>query len=152
MTTVSTIMTTKVISVAPELPLERLIRLLVDHNVSGVPVVDKSGRPIGMVSRSDLISDDYAWAESRESMPWQRIAGQAVADDAELFSERNLAARTVEDLMTTAALEVSASATIREAAQMMINHHVHRLPVIDEGARMVGIVTTFDIARWVARS
>jgi CBS domain-containing protein len=149
---VSSIMSRKVIAVTPDLPIERLILLLVDENISGTPVVDSLGRPLGMVSKSDLVADDYDWAELRqEALPWQRIAGSHVANDEELFAERLLASQTVADIMTSVALTVREHVSISRAAAMMVSNHIHRLPVVDDQGCVIGIVTTFDIARWVAQ-
>lgn len=127
--TVSSIMTSAVITVAPEVSLEALISLLVDQNISGVPVVDAEGVTIGMVSKSDLISEASDWADLSARIP-----------------ER----RTVADVMTFAPVSVPLTASVQEASALMVSHHVHRLTVVDAHARLVGIVTTFDITRWVA--
>ncbi len=126
---VSSIMTSAVITVAPEVSLEALISLLVDENISGVPVVDAEGVTIGMVSKSDLLSE---------------------ASDLADLSARTPERRTVADVMTSAPVSVPLSASIQEASALMVSHHVHRLTVVDAQARLVGIVTTFDITRWVA--
>ena len=152
MTTVATIMTTRVTTVGPELPLYDLICLLVDKNVNGAPVIDHLGRAVGMVSKSDLIWEDHDWAESRQTMvSWKKIAGRRVAEDAELMEERNLGGRTVADVMTSGALCILPTASIKDASRLMISNRVHRLPVVDENEKLVGIVTTYDITRWVAQ-
>ena len=53
--------------------------------------------------------------------------------------------------MTTSAIAVLPTATIRETSELMVRHRIHRVPVVDHTDAMVGIVTTFDITRWVAR-
>ncbi len=149
--TVSSIMTRNVITVGPELPLDKLISLLVDQNISGVPVVDARGLPIGMVSKSDLVSEEYDWADLREEAHnSRRLAGLLVGEEPEPPDARNFVRRTVADVMTNAALSILPTATVREASALMVSHHVHRLTVIDQSARLVGIVTTFDVTRWVA--
>lgn len=153
MTTVASIMSTRVTTVPVDLPLYELICLLVDKNVGGAPVVDGLGRAIGMVSRSDLIWEDHDWAETRRLvLSWKGIAGRRVVEDDGLFDERNLAAQTVADVMTSGALSVLPSTTVQDASRLMISNRVHRLPVVDENEILVGIVTTYDITRWVART
>ncbi|MBS1149851.1 MAG: putative transcriptional regulator, contains C-terminal domain [Myxococcaceae bacterium] len=153
MTTVATIMSRKVTTVPSHLPLYDLICLLVDSNVSGAPVVDAQGRAIGMVSKSDLVWEDHDWAEGRRALiSWKRIAGRKVEADEDLFDERNLANKTVADVMTSGALSVLPSTSIKEASRLMISNRVHRLPVVDEHELLVGIVTTFDVTRWVAQA
>jgi len=153
MNTVASIMSRKVTTVRPDLPLAQLIRLLTDLNISGAPVVDAHGNPLGMVTQSDLIWEDHDWAETAQlAEPWRRIVGREAAADTGLFDERNLAGHTVADVMTTGALTVLPSASIKDVSRLMISNHVHRLIVVDEQSKLVGIVTTFDIVRWVAAS
>jgi CBS domain-containing protein len=152
MSTVARIMTKGVTTVGPELPLYELICLLVDTNISGAPVVDTEGRAIGMVTQSDLIWEDHDWAETcRALTSWKRIGGRRVAADLELFEDRKLATLTVADVMTTGTVAVLPTTTIEDASRLMINNHVHRLSVVDESQHLVGIVTTYDITRWVAQ-
>ncbi len=151
--TVATIMIAPVATVQADLPLYDLICLLVDLNVSGFPVVDAQGHAIGMVSKSDLIWEDHDWAEARQTvLSWGKMAGRKVAQDIELIDERNLGSRTVADVMTSGSLSVLPTDSIKTASRLMIANHVHRLSVVDENAVLVGIVTTFDIARWVAQT
>src|SRR5438132_5004155 len=73
--TVGDIMSHKVVAVRPELPIESLILLLVDEGFGAVPVVDAEHRPIGMASKTDLVFDDYEWAELRDEAVWlKRVA------------------------------------------------------------------------------
>lgn len=146
-------MTTRVTTVGPELPLYELICLLVDTNISGAPVVDAQGRAIGMVSQSDLIWEDHDWAETcRALTSRKRNARRTDAADAEPFEDRPLTSRTVADVMTTGSLSVLPTTTIQDASRLMISNHVHRLSVVDESQRLVGIITTYDITRWVAQA
>src|SRR4051812_24557541 len=68
--TVGDIMSRRVVATRPEMPIESLILLLVDEAIGAVPVVDAENRPIGMVSKSDLVFDDYEWAELRDETFW----------------------------------------------------------------------------------
>ncbi|MBS1151982.1 MAG: hypothetical protein H6Q89_3680 [Myxococcaceae bacterium] len=149
---VSKIMSRKVISVTPQLPIEQLILLLVDEDIGGALVVDPQGRAIGTVSKSDLVADDYEWAKMRqETQPWQRIGGSRVARDEELFTERLRASQIVADIMSPITYSITPEATIARAAALMVANHLHRLPVLDADGRVVGIVTNFDITRWMAQ-
>ncbi len=148
---VSSIMTRSVVTVTERLSLAELICLLVDKAVGGVPVVDGAGHLLGMVSKSDLVWEDHDWAESMRGLAgWQKIAGKKVADDEGLVNERNLAGLTVGDVMTRGALSVKPEDSVQDAARAMMAHRVHRLGVVDSAGRLVGIVTTYDVARWVA--
>ncbi|MBS1148707.1 MAG: putative signal transduction protein with domain [Myxococcaceae bacterium] len=158
---ISTIMSSRVISVTPRLPLCALIRLLADENIGGAPVVDETGRPVGIVSKSDLIFDDYdvictcdrteVSSTGKGRVHWQKVAGSRVSEHGELFDGRNFATSTVADVMTSNPLVVLPTATISETSELMVKRRIHRVPVVDENAQLVGMVTTFDITRWVAR-
>lgn len=152
-TPVSAIMSTRLVTVRASLPVPDLICLLVDRNVGGAPVIDAMGHPVGMVSKSDLVWEDHDWAESVRGMAdWKKMGGRAVERDEGLESERNLASLTVGDVMTLGALSVLPTTSVPEAARLMISNRVHRLSVVDADEKLVGIVTTYDVTRWVAES
>jgi CBS domain-containing protein len=142
-TPVAEIMTRKVISVTADLRIEQLILLLIHENVSGVPVVDRHGRPIGIVSKTDLVADDYDWAELREET-------RRLDHGADLFIERLFASKTVGDIMTSGVLTAHESLAIPAAGGIMAESHTHRLPVVNDGGDLVGIVSSLDVSRWVA--
>lgn len=141
-TPVSKLMTRKVVAVTADLRIEQLILLLIHENISGVPVVDASGRPIGIVSKTDLVADDYDWAELREEA--RRLNGD------EMFVEHPFVSSTVADIMTSGALTAPETMTVPAAAALMADSHAHRLPIVNEADELVGIISTLDIARWVA--
>ncbi len=150
---VGDIMSRKVIAVRADLPIESLILLLVDESVAAVPVVDENHRPIGMASKSDLVFDRYEWAELRdEASCLRRVARYAGAPDeaddprvAEL-----LRSKTVRDVMSGDPLTVTAHTRVIDAARLMAERHVHGCPVVGADGRLVAMVTTLDVARWVA--
>jgi CBS domain-containing protein len=125
--------------------------VLVDSNVGGAPVVDRAGHAIGMVSKSDLVWEDHDWAESMRALAdWQKIGGSKVARDEGLLNERNFASLTVGEVMTRGALSVLPEVAVDEAARLMIANRVHRLSVVNAANTLVGVLTTYDITRWVA--
>ncbi|HEY8208289.1 MAG TPA: CBS domain-containing protein, partial [Myxococcaceae bacterium] len=63
---VSALMTRKVISVRTTLPVRAVLMVLVEHGISGAPVVDAAGRPVGMVSITDLLHEQYDQIEDEE--------------------------------------------------------------------------------------
>jgi CBS domain-containing protein len=138
---VSDVMTRGVISVTPSMRLRDVARLLSEHQVSGVPVVDDDGRIIGVLSEGDLLAKQLSHPVSRR-MPLEWILGEHHDTD-EL---RRRAATTAGEAMTSPALTIEADRPIREAAARMIERHVNRLPVVAAG-RLVGIVTRADLVR-----
>ncbi|MEN8182231.1 MAG: CBS domain-containing protein [Myxococcota bacterium] len=141
------VMETHVITVSPELPLLDLHRVFVEEEIHGAPVVDETGRVLGIVSSADLLRavDDEGATHSGPPPAYLR----------ELFEERGgfalpdeLHARLeelcVSDIMTSGGVTVSPETPIDEVASQMRRYRIHRLPVVS-GSRLEGIVTTFDL-------
>jgi CBS domain-containing protein len=127
---VAELMQTDVQSVAPDAPVADAALTMADAHVSGLPVVDRSGRLVGVISTTDVIA-----AEEESEAPESRVA---------VFNETS-----VRDLMTPKAVTIRPEATIKEAAQLLLYADVHRLFVVD-GDRLVGVISTTDIVRVVA--
>ncbi|MGH3082925.1 MAG: CBS domain-containing protein [Gaiellaceae bacterium] len=137
---VQEVMTREVITVSPEEPLKHVATLLLERRVSGVPVVDLDGRLVGVVSEGDLLFKEAGERPRRRP----RFLGAATRT-----SEKR-AATTAGDAMTSPALTVAPTATVAQAAALMLERDVNRLPVVDQGA-LVGIVTRADLIRAFAR-
>lgn len=139
-------MTTKVTSVMTARPVmatettgfKEIASLLAEHRISALPVVNEVGRLVGVVSESDLLLketfDPLDHSHLLESSHKRRDRAKAGA----------LLAR---DLMTSPALSIGPSAVITEAARLMHDKNVKRLPVVDENGRVVGIVTRGDLLK-----
>jgi CBS domain-containing protein len=138
---VSDVMTRDPISVTDEMPLREVARILSEHQISGVPVVDDEGGCIGVVSEADLLIKQLGRPMSRR-LPIEWIIGER-HDPAEL---RRRAALTAGQAMSSPAVTISPDRPIREAAATMVDRKVNRLPVMDDG-RLVGIVTRADLVR-----
>lgn len=118
--------------VGEELSAEELARLFATHKVSGVPVVDEDARPVGVVSRTDLLRAP----DEEEEVPV-------------LHPER--AGATVAELMNPTPVVVREDMSVPQAAAMMAASHVHRVLVVSAEGAVVGILTSADVVRWVAR-
>ncbi len=147
MKTVRDVMTHPVQSVRPETPLKEVARLLIDHRISGLPVVDDSGKVLGVVSEGDLLmkGQEHGAVHHR---PLARIFGES-EETRRLLAKAE--ARTAGDAMTTPALTIDAGRPINVAATLMVERKVNRLPVTEDG-RLVGIVTRADVVRTFVRS
>lgn len=134
---VTTVMTRDVISVRPSLPIDRLIVLLIDRGIGAAPVVDVTGRVVGVVSRDDLVFDDYGWAELCEGheAPVLRALLQS---------------RTVAELMKPQVVTVPETASIAEAAAALDHHRAHEAIVVDGVGGLRGVVSQSDLVRWLA--
>lgn len=147
MMTVRHAMTQSVISVRPGTPLKEVARLLIDHRISGLPVVDDDGAVLGIVSEADFLVKEQG-AEAIRHRPLARILGESRESRSQLAK---LAALTAGEAMTAPAFTVSSGRRISEAAAVMTARGVNRLPVVDDG-RLVGIVTRADLVRAYVRS
>jgi CBS domain-containing protein len=135
---VETIMTRDVASVTPETPLKVVATTLLGFGISGVPVCDRAGQVVGVVSESDVLF--------KEIGPDPR--GRALFPQLERKGKED--ARTAGEAMTSPAVVIEPKSAVWEAARKMLEHHVNRLPVVDDG-RLVGIVTRSDLVRAFVR-
>jgi CBS domain-containing protein len=142
---VSEIMTAEVVAVTPETAYKDVIEALLDHGVSGVPVVD-DGMLVGIVTEADLLAGS--------AYDGDRSRALAVLADVLAAREHHWAtkagARTARDLMSRSVVSCTAETDVRTAARQMLDHGVTRLPVVRDG-RLVGIVARHDLLRALAR-
>lgn len=138
---VSDVMSRTLLSVPPEMPLRDVARLLSEHRISGVPVID-NGACLGIVSEADLLVKQLGRPVSRR-LPIEWIIGER-HDPAEL---RRRAATTAREAMTSPVVTIGPDRPVREAAALMVDRGVNRLPVVGGDGRVVGIVTRSDLVR-----
>ncbi|MBI4784384.1 MAG: CBS domain-containing protein [Oscillatoriophycideae cyanobacterium NC_groundwater_1537_Pr4_S-0.65um_50_18] len=148
--TVADIMTANPIVVQPETPLSQAIQILAERRISGLPVVDPSGKLIGVISETDLM-----WQETGVKSPaFITILDSVIFLENPAKHEQELhkaLGQTVGEVMTKKAIAtVTADRPLREAAQLMHDRNVHRLPVVDADDQVVGILTRGDIIRHMA--
>lgn len=147
MMTVRHAMTQSVIYVRPATPLKEVAQLLIDHRISGLPVVDDNGSVLGIVSEADFLVKEQG-AEAVRHRPLARILGESRESRAQLAK---LAALTAGEAMTAPAVTIASHRRIADAAALMTARGVNRLPVVDDG-RLAGIVTRADLVRAYVRS
>jgi CBS domain-containing protein len=145
-TCVGTIMSKDVVCVRPDLSLESLVLLLLRRGFSGAPVVDRDGRAVGIVSKTDLIRDQYETADA-DFVVEQPSRSNGIEVEAG-FHAALIARGTVAEVMTRVPITIPADMPIWVAATMMASHDIHRLPVIDAQGAVVGILSALDIVRW----
>lgn len=143
---VQDIMRRDVITVGPETPLKEVARLLVEHRISGLPVVDPEGRVLGVVSEGDLVAKERGAEIERP-----RLLGALLGGNRAKALLGKVEARTAGDAMTAPPITIEPGAPVRAAAALMVERQVNRLPVVEDG-RLVGIITRADIVRTFVRS
>jgi CBS domain-containing protein len=135
------VMTREVVSVPPHMRLKDLAQLLVERRISGAPVVDESGEVVGVVSEADLVAKQVGRPLGQRT-PLDWIFGERPS----AWELRQRAATTVGQAMTAPVITVDADRPLREAAALMVDRGVNRLPVTDAG-QLVGMVTRADLVR-----
>lgn len=145
---VGEVMTREVVEARPETSFKDVALLLDRHRISGLPVVDRDDKVLGVISESDLMRRQAARSE--------RGRGWRFRVPPLLRSARHAAAvaraTTAEDLMSTPAVTVHPQQRVSDAARVMERHHVERLPVVDEEDRLIGIATRRDLLRVFLRT
>jgi CBS-domain-containing membrane protein len=139
------IMSTELITFAPEMDFVTAARILLDKRINGAPVVDSQGRLIGILCQSDLIAQ-------QKRMPVPALI--TVLDSfIQLTSAkqlekqiRKIVALTVAEAMTPDPITVQPDTRIETVAALMVDSNLHTLPVVD-GATLVGIIGKEDVLR-----
>ena len=137
------VMTRDVVSVASDTPMRKIAALLVEKRISGVPVVDGSGAPIGMVSEGDLIGRSEAEREARQDW-WLTTLAEGEAVNPEFLASLNYP--TARDMMSAPVISIDEKTSLGEIAEILTEHRIKRVPVVCDG-RIVGIVSRADLVR-----
>jgi CBS-domain-containing membrane protein len=138
------IMTKDVITVGSEATVEELARLLIDHKISGVPVVDNEKRIIGIVTENDLIRKN-----KRLHIPTiiRLFDAYFLLDSGKVEDEiKKMVAATVDEICVRKVVSITEDTSLEEIATIMAEKHVHLLPVLKDSV-VVGIVGKADIVR-----
>lgn len=120
--TVASAMTVKVVTATPETPVKELVALMRAQRVRGVPVVDKAGRPVGVVPDTEVLVG-RGWRR-----PWGRLSG-----------------RTAGETMVAPAICVRADATITTAVRFLVARNTRGLCVVDSDGVLVGVLARHDV-------
>ena len=152
--TAADVMQRHLITVSAETPLLDVQRLLVEEEITGAPVVDETGRLLGVVSTQDLLraaeeEHDTAASEARYFRDDLVFSGPDWDRTSEDFQDR-LAERTVAEVMTQGGVVVRPDASITDVARLMRSQRVHRV-LVTEDDRLVGLISTFHLVELLAK-
>lgn len=137
------IMTRDVITVSPEATIEEIARILHEHRISGVPVVNQEKEIIGIVTEGDLIIK----IAKPDLPPHIELFGGIIylKKPQEMEEEwKKITAVLAKDIMTEKVICIEEDSNIEDVASLMINRKVNRLPVVKDG-KLIGIITRADI-------
>jgi len=141
-------MTGHVISVTPDTTVEAIARLLTEHHISGVPVVDDANHVVGIVSESDLFLKEKGIPFSTVKLPALFRQWVDPARLAEIYEGARQ--HTAADVMTREVICVDAEDDVGHVAWLMAQRNLNRVPVFARCV-LVGIITRADIIRLLAR-
>ncbi|XGB41541.1 MAG: CBS domain-containing protein [Nodosilinea sp. LVE1205-7] len=148
--TVAEVMTPNPVAVNPDTLLQEAIQLLVENQIGGLPVIDPGGKLVGILSESDLM-----WQTTGVDMPAYVLLLDSVIylkNPSQYSQEIHKAlGQLVRDVMTAKVITISPHSPLRQAAQLMHEKRIRRLPVVDDRGQVVGMVTRGDIVREMAR-
>ena len=135
------VMTPRIVTVLPDTPLNEVASRMAHEGVGGVPVVDATGRPVGMISEADFLSRMASDAETG----FMGVIAQC------LTGKRCLAVpvrgRTAADIMSAPPITVREEATVADVAELMTGSGFNRVPVVSAEGEIVGIVSRADLVR-----
>lgn len=139
------VMTTGVVTVSGDTSVQTIAQLLIDHAISGVPVVDDNMKVLGIISEGDLLHRVELGTAKRRTGWLKLFASPAtIADD---FVKSH--ARTAKDVMTTGVVSVKEDTPVAEIAALLESHGIKRVPVLRDG-RLVGVVSRANLVRALA--
>ena len=142
---VKEIMTENPITVTVDMEIFKAAKILLDNRINGVPVVNDSGKLVGILCQSDLIAQQkklpvpslFSFLDGYISLSSMKNIEKEV---------RKIAASAVSDAMTPNPVTVGPDSSIETVAALMVDHNLYTLPVVDKGA-LVGVVGKEDILR-----
>ncbi|MBP0593451.1 CBS domain-containing protein [Paraburkholderia sp. LEh10] len=139
------VMTTPVISVKPEMTVAEAAKVLVDHRISGVPVIDEKGSLVGMLSEGDLICRGEIGTQKRHRSWWLELFSSARDAKDYIKSHGN----RVAEVMTTDVISVDEATSLREVANILEKRRIKRVPVM-RAHQVVGLVSRANLVQALA--
>ena len=142
---VEDIMTRDVLTVEPDTPIREVARILAENHISGLPVCDAQGGVLGVVSEGDILYKEYDPIPARTSRLFSLLS-----DSGATKASGKAQAVTAGEAMTSPPITLPAYGSVAEAARLMSEHRVNRLPVLG-AQKLVGIVTRSDLLQAFVR-
>jgi CBS domain-containing protein len=141
----SDVMTTHLVTVLPDVGIKEVARTLVQNGISAVPVVDKAGNLLGIVSEGDLMH--RAEIKTIEPRSWWLALFGADRDIAAAYVKSH--SQRARDVMTPDVVTITPETELSAIARLFEKHHIKRVPVLDHG-RLVGIVSRANLVQAIA--
>lgn len=139
------VMVRKVITTRPDASISEVAKLLVDNDISALPVVDDAGRVVGVISEADLMRREELSLE--RTRPWWLEAVTPGATLAKEFAQSH--GKRVEELMSTEVVSAAEDAPLSEIASLLEKHRIKRVPIL-KNDKLVGIVSRSNLVQALA--
>jgi len=139
------VMTSPVVSIAPDTPVLQAVRIMLQRHISGLPVIDKDGRLVGIVTEGDFLRRVETGTQRKRPRWLEYLVGPGRM--AEEYTRSH--GRTVAEVMTAEPLTVTEDAPLEEVVTAMEKRRIKRLPVV-RGTEVVGIVTRANLVHALA--
>lgn len=139
------VMKINVVTIPKGTTWRRVAEVLLEHRISGAPVVDVDQRIVGVVSEKDVFRAIYPTYEEWYEGPQAYTDFLALEEEARRAQEKR-----VEDFMSRKLVSVTSDTPILKVGALMVATGIHRVPVVDEGT-LVGMVSRRDIFRAILR-
>jgi len=127
------------VSIGEASALREALALLTDKGFSAAPVIDEAGRPVGVISRTDLLVHQREEVPHPQVWDWERIPDG--------FQIEEVDGTTVRDVMTPAVFSVATDTPSASVVEQLLGLKVHRLFVVDEDGVLVGVISAADVLR-----
>lgn len=148
--TVFQVMSREVICLKPENTVESLRATLVENGISGAPVVDDAGKIVGIVSITDVVRDQHERGETADQEDVRLPSGGGVTYSPGPGFRLLDPGASVAEVMSKKVITIKQNTTLADASALMAKNHVHRLPVVSDAGKVIGLVSSLDILGWVA--
>jgi len=149
--TAADLMTPNPVSMGADESVKEAVAFLTDKGFSAAPVIDGAGRPIGVVSRSDILVHDRekveyvpTVAEYDEKMDMTTPSGEHLPNG---FQVENVDRTRVRDIMTPVVFSVALETPVRRVVKEMLALKVHQLFVVGSDGVLVGVISALDVLR-----
>lgn len=151
--TAADLMTPNPVSIRDRATIKEAVALLIDKGISAAPVIDKAGRPVGVLSRTDIL------IHAREKVDYLKPAPEFF-DQADLatpagevlprgFQVEKVDQTRVLDVMTPVVFSVEPRSPVQRVVKEMLGLKVHRLFVVDSEGVLVGVISALDVLRYL---
>jgi len=139
-------MTANLVTVKPLDTVETVLKLLEERHISGLPVVNEDGKVVGVISEADLL-----FKERPLRMPlYLTFLGSVIyLEPLDKFAQqlKKTLGILVQDVMTPDPITITPDAPVSQAANLMLEKRINRVPVVDKEGKLIGIITRSDLMR-----